>query len=196
MPRQVDAPQDECPHDDLAQLGVGLDEREQVLALQFDNLPGFGGANLPDARPSGEGVHLACELTRSELRHELVGVTEANDFKLARCHDEHPRGGGTRLQKNLACRDWAHESAGLDACDLDRSQPREDVLVGRAGDQRLTIGHVLVRYHRGSGADSTRGWVPESVALGSPVGGGAWSVAAGGPKSSARMGLRPVAQAS
>ena len=47
---------------------------------------------------------------------------------------------------------------------------------------------------------SRHGFWPESAyfraALGSPVGGGAWSVAAGGPSSSVRIGFRPSAQTS
>lgn len=140
---QVHAPQDESTHEDLAQLGVGLDEREQVVPLQLDDFPGFGGAHQPHARPSGQGVHLTCKLTRSEFRHEQLGVAGANDFQLARCHDEHPCGGGTRLQKDLAGRDRTHLPARLDACDLDRGQPREDVLEGRGGGQRLAISHVF-----------------------------------------------------
>ena len=34
---QLDAAQDERPHQDLAQLGVGLDERQQLLAIELDD---------------------------------------------------------------------------------------------------------------------------------------------------------------
>ena len=43
---QLDAAQDERPHEDLAQLGVGLHQREQLLAIEFDHLAGLG-----DVRP-------------------------------------------------------------------------------------------------------------------------------------------------
>ena len=35
---QLDAAEDERPHQDLAQLGVGLDQPEQLLAIELDHL--------------------------------------------------------------------------------------------------------------------------------------------------------------
>ena len=35
---QLEAAQNEGPHQDLAQLGIGLDQREQLLAIEFESL--------------------------------------------------------------------------------------------------------------------------------------------------------------
>ena len=38
---QLHAPKDECPHEDFAQLGVVLHERQELFAIQFDHFAGF-----------------------------------------------------------------------------------------------------------------------------------------------------------
>jgi hypothetical protein len=45
MRNQVDPPQNEGTHDDFAQLTIGLYQRQQALASQFDNLTRFAGAH-------------------------------------------------------------------------------------------------------------------------------------------------------
>ena len=42
---QCDAPQDEGSHDDFAEAGVGLDQRQQVLAIHFDDFARFHSAS-------------------------------------------------------------------------------------------------------------------------------------------------------
>ena len=42
---QLDAAQDEGAHQDLAQLAVGLHQRQQVLAIELDHLAGLGRAH-------------------------------------------------------------------------------------------------------------------------------------------------------
>ena len=42
---QLDAAQDERPHQDLAQLGVGLHQREQLLAIELDHFTRLDGAH-------------------------------------------------------------------------------------------------------------------------------------------------------
>lgn len=74
-------------------------------------------------------------------------------------------------------------------------QLHEDV-VGRV--QRL----ILFPQEKAAAAKDHRPVTPSaygpdrSPAFGSPVGGGAWSVAAGGPSSSVRIGFKPWAQTS
>ena len=49
---QLDAAQDERAHQDLAQLGVGLHQRQQVAAIELDHLAGFAArARTSDRRP-------------------------------------------------------------------------------------------------------------------------------------------------
>ena len=62
---QLHPAQDEGAHDDLAQLAVGLHQRQQVLAIQLDHFTRCTDA-CPDQRaPAGEHVDLAGELARS-----------------------------------------------------------------------------------------------------------------------------------
>ena len=42
---QRDAPQDKGAHDDFAQVGVGLDQRQQLLAIHLDHFARFHGAS-------------------------------------------------------------------------------------------------------------------------------------------------------
>ena len=49
---ELDAAQDERAHQDLAQLGVGLHERQQALAVELDHLAGLNPAmRTSDGRP-------------------------------------------------------------------------------------------------------------------------------------------------
>ena len=48
---QLEAPQDERPHQDLAQLRVGLYQREQLLAIELNHF-----ARLADAETSQRGA--------------------------------------------------------------------------------------------------------------------------------------------
>ena len=47
---QLDAAQDERPHQDLAQLAVGLDERQELLAVELEHLATLNHANVHERR--------------------------------------------------------------------------------------------------------------------------------------------------
>ena len=78
---QLDAPQDERAHQDLAQLGVGLHQREQVAAIELDHFSRFAGAR-PHQRPAvRQHVDLAGELSAPmHGDHRLAVVRELHDL--------------------------------------------------------------------------------------------------------------------
>ena len=71
---QLDAAQDEGPHQNLAQLGVGLHEGQQVFAIQLDHFARLGGARAQQRAPAREHGGLAAELPRSMDHDETFGV--------------------------------------------------------------------------------------------------------------------------
>jgi hypothetical protein len=71
---QLHAAEDERPHQDLAQLAVGLDERHQLMAIELDHGAGFTRAHADQPAAAGQQAHLARELPPSEDGHELFGV--------------------------------------------------------------------------------------------------------------------------
>ena len=70
---QLDAAEHERPHEDLAQLGVCLHQRQQLLARELDHLTGCDRAQ-PRHRPAaGDHRRLAGELTRPMRDDECPG---------------------------------------------------------------------------------------------------------------------------
>ena len=70
---QLDAAQDERPHEDLAELGVGLHERQETRAIELDDLAGLDRAR-PDQRAAArEHVDFAGELAGAVDRDDRVG---------------------------------------------------------------------------------------------------------------------------
>jgi hypothetical protein len=59
---QLDAAKDERPHEDLAQLGIRLDESEQLFASELDHLARRGGPNPGQVRATGQHRAFAGEL--------------------------------------------------------------------------------------------------------------------------------------
>src|SRR6476661_8070907 len=51
---QTDAPQQKCPDEDLAQLGVGLNYVEQPVAVELEELAVLADAQRNEGRSSGE----------------------------------------------------------------------------------------------------------------------------------------------
>ena len=60
---QLNSTQDERPHEDLAQLGVGLHDSEQLLAIELDHLTGLGRTHARQCPPPGDHRAFARELT-------------------------------------------------------------------------------------------------------------------------------------
>ena len=62
---QLHAAQDERPHEDLAELGVGLHERQQALAIQLDHFARLADARADERAAAREHVDFAGELARA-----------------------------------------------------------------------------------------------------------------------------------
>ena len=56
---QLEAAQDERAHQDLAQLRVGLDEREQLLAIELDHFAGLADAQARERAAAADHVGFA-----------------------------------------------------------------------------------------------------------------------------------------
>ena len=86
---QLDASEDERAHEDVAQLGVRLDESEQLLAIELDHLAWLADPG-PRQRPSaGQHVAFAGELPgpmRDDQRFGSRGRSQ--HLQLAAQHDE------------------------------------------------------------------------------------------------------------
>ncbi len=59
---QLDPPEYEGPHQDLAELGVGLHQGQQLLTSELDHLARLGHARAYQRAPAGEHVDLSREL--------------------------------------------------------------------------------------------------------------------------------------
>ena len=104
---QLDAAQDERPHQDLAQLGVGLHQREQLLAIDLDHLARLADAHRASARrpvimlPSPENCPARC--VTISVSAPAAGVTWISPL------DDHEERDGlvADLDQHLAARDGA-----------------------------------------------------------------------------------------
>jgi len=85
---QLHAPEDERPHEDFAQLGVGLHERQELFAIQFDHFAGFADPRSRQRGPAGDQVRLARKLARTERRDDRLGAI-GNPYDLYATRQDH-----------------------------------------------------------------------------------------------------------
>ena len=122
---ELHPPEDERPHEDLAQLGVGLHEREQVIAIELDHLARHAGARTHQRPAAREHVGLAGELARPMDGDDgLAGVRRPDDLDLTRGDDEERHVLVPDIEEHLSgghgafpavrgdARDWAAVSVG------------------------------------------------------------------------------------
>ena len=69
---QLHPTEDEGPHEDLAQLAVGLHEREHVVAIELDHRARLPRAHADEPAATREHGDLAGELPRSQDGHEFL----------------------------------------------------------------------------------------------------------------------------
>jgi hypothetical protein len=144
---QLDAAQDERAHEDLAQLGVGLYERDDLLARQLDHLAVFARADREHPAASGDHVHFAGELSRRLDRDDDVAgraVASAHDLEDTRLHQVEMDRRVAGVHQDLAGPHGARAAVRLDTRHLRRRQRRKDVLVPRGRDRerlRVRFGH-------------------------------------------------------
>ena len=139
--------QDEGAHEEFAQLAVGLDQREQVIATHFDDLTGHPGPDLGEPAAARQDGHFPREHPRAERDHDLLGGRRADDVDPpGRDHEESHRA-LPRLHQHLARLDMAQSPVRGDARELRRRQHRIEVLGPRTCPRR------------GSGGEGHRGKV-------------------------------------
>src|SRR5437867_10620354 len=89
---QLHAPEDECSHDNLAQLAVGLHERQQLLPLEMNYFAGFAHPYLNHCASAGQHAGLTCELARTKRGHKVFVRTRwPNDIQAPSSDDEEMR---------------------------------------------------------------------------------------------------------
>src|SRR5262245_54884988 len=84
---QLYAAQDERSHDDLAELAVGLHERQQLIALELDQFAGFANAYLNNGGSARQHAGLAGKLPGTEVGNELLAHLRRSDDMEASCCD-------------------------------------------------------------------------------------------------------------
>ena len=123
---QLHAAQDEGAHDDLAQLAVGLHQRQQVLAIQLDHLARLAGTRPDERAAAREHLDLAGELTRSMDRDQrLGGAGWLDDLDLTFRDHEERHDLGPRFEEHLAALDRMPVPVRRDARDLRRASASE-----------------------------------------------------------------------
>src|SRR2546430_2586244 len=121
---QFQPTQDEGAHEEGAQLTVGLDERQQVVATDLDDLavhscPDLGEPAAPRQHGGFTGEH-----PRAEGYHDLFGGRRADDVDPARQDDEDPRYTLPRMDQYFALRDLAPAPVRRNARELRRREGR------------------------------------------------------------------------
>src|SRR3954454_8512884 len=115
---QLDATEDECAHEKLAELAVGLHQRQQLLARQLDHLAALDGPLPDESAASGEHVDLAGELSRSMDGYEhFAGCGQLHCLQRTRSDDEKRHDLRTRLEEHFTALDAAHTAVPTDARD-------------------------------------------------------------------------------
>src|SRR6266545_2037520 len=88
---QLDPAQDKSPHDQLAELAVGLHERQQLFTIQLDHFARLTGARSEERGAARKHVDLAGELTLSMDRDERLGRSGWPDNLDPACRDDEER---------------------------------------------------------------------------------------------------------
>ena len=83
------AAKDECAHEDLAQLGVRLQQTEKTLAFDLDDVTGLDCADRREAAPAAHEIQLPAELALSMCRGDFFArACVPNRLERSRDHHE------------------------------------------------------------------------------------------------------------
>src|SRR5215470_19592453 len=108
MRHQLYPTEEEGPQEDLAQLAVGLHEREHVFALDLDHGTRVSGAYADDTPATREHGELAGKLPRLQDGHEFLrGACGPDNRDVTHGDNEKPRGLFPCLHEHLATLDMA-----------------------------------------------------------------------------------------
>ena len=138
---QFEAAEDEGPHQDLAQLRVGLDEREQFLASELDHVAWLGDPQACDRGPPANHVAFAGELPRLTLDDEpFPGFARADRFDFAGHHHKERERFVTDFDEHFATRGRPVASVRFNPSHLPRCERWKETIETRDGcGKRHTI---------------------------------------------------------
>src|SRR5437773_3637125 len=109
---QLEAAQNERAHQDLTELSVRLNDREQRVAIELDDFPWLADADLNEDWSAGEHGAFAAEHARSERDDELLdAVRRPDDLDAASDDDEHAHRRLAGLEQDFAARHLPKSSA-------------------------------------------------------------------------------------
>src|SRR5262249_38119531 len=135
----------ESPHDDLADLAVGLHQSDQVFAIQLDHFARFPGATMNKHGAAREHVAFAGELSRSIHRDKLLGCAGWQDHLQLTCgDDEEWHHTLPRFEEHLSCLDQTQMTMHSNPLNLSRGQGRKYPLSSgrkRQRDRKSCISH-------------------------------------------------------
>ena len=118
---QLHPAKDEGPHEQFAQLAVGLHERHQVFAIELNDFTRLGGARPDKRAAAGEHVDLTGELTGSMDGDErFSGTGWLDNLNLTGRDDEERHDLLTRFDQYLTRLNLTHVTVRSDTRDLRR----------------------------------------------------------------------------
>ena len=142
---QLHPAQDEGAHQDLADLGIGLHQRQHAFAAELDDLPGLADAGAHEGGARGDHVDLAGEIARAVQGDELLGAGEGlGDLDLARGDDKERHVLLAGFDQHLAALRRPPLAVGSHPRDLRRRELGEHALgggFGRRPNQRYIVVH-------------------------------------------------------
>ena len=142
---ELAAAEHERPHQDGAQLSVGLHEGQELLAIELDDLARLGDARRRHGPAAGDQRDFAGELTRP-VRDDERSVGAGHLERAADDHEERD-GPGAGLDQHLALGDRAAPAACRNPRHLRVGQRREQPFGGR-GRGRLQRERLIDLVHR------------------------------------------------
>ena len=129
---QLHPAEQERAHQNLAEVAVGLHEREENVAVHLDHCAWRGGADARESTATGEHVDFAGELPRSKHRQGILSrAPQPDDLGLTLGHEEEARRLLTGFHQHVALRDPAHATVPRDARHLRRRESGKHLLRAR-----------------------------------------------------------------
>ena len=143
---ELHAAEDEGPHEYVAQLGIGLDQAEQLFAIHLDHLAGLADSRPCECSSARQHGAFAGELPGPVRDDERFGSRGwSQHLHLAAQHDEERHGPLAYLDEHLTGLDRAPSSMGRDARDLCRRERWKHTFRtrdGRGERRQRAIRHV------------------------------------------------------
>jgi len=121
-------PQDEGPHEDVAQLAVRLHEGHELGAVHLDHFPGLARAVSGESAPAGQDGDLPGERPDSVRDDDLLDVRDHPHRLDAAGGDHEDPPALAHFEQDLAALHATAAPMGGDPFHLRRGQPGEDVL--------------------------------------------------------------------